>query len=45
MMFIDAVMGTENILLEDIYFQINDQLYLEVLLVEIRGKKISYSCS
>ena len=30
--------ATENIPLEDIYFQINNQLFLDVLLMEIRGK-------
>ena len=33
----------DNIPLTEIDFQINDQLFLEVLLMEIRGKTISYS--
>lgn len=38
--WIDNINNTEN---NDIQFIINDQLFLETLLMEIRGKTISYS--
>ena len=34
---------SDNISQTDIKFSINDQLFMEVLLVEIRGKTISYA--
>ena len=34
----------KNIPNDKIQFTINDQLFLETLLMEIRGKSISYSC-
>jgi len=33
----------DNIPYSEIQFQTNDQLFLETLLIEIRGKTISYS--
>ena len=42
-----AVYNTENIINirnNELQFTINDQLSLETLLMETRGKSISYSC-
>ena len=43
MQYLDNLEEIENIPDQEIQFTLNDQLFLDVLLMELRGKAISYS--